>query len=282
MAAFGLLLSTGGLALNPQPGRAHAAGIVVTSLADTLTADGQCTLREALANAQADSAVHADCAGGAGFDVVTFSLSGVIALASPLPQLDSTGGAITIDGVGQAVTVDGGGAVVNLHGAQMVVTGSSFTANTALLAGGTVLNGAGVRLGAAALLHVSNSTFNGNTAGQDPVPWGNGGALVNQGTGTFSATTFESNHASQDGGTIYNRWPLTITNSTLRGNTALDSGAGLKNNGGAVVVIGSTFTANDGRGEGGGGLSQDGGSLTMATAPYRATWRGHPAKAVGC
>lgn len=321
-AGFGLLLSTGGLAINTQPERAHAAGIVVTSLADTLTADGQCTLREALANAQADSAVHADCAGGAGFDVVTFSLSGVITLASPLPQLAGTGGAITIDGAGQAITLDGGGslrpftvsagasvtlarftiangadpaaggallnggtvtldgmtltgntasaggggAVVNLHGAQMVVTGSSFTANAALLGGGAILNGAGVPSGPAALLHVSNSTFSGNTAGQDPVPWGNGGAVVNQGTATLSATRFEDNHASHDGGAIYNRGPLTITNSTFQGNTVLDSGAGLKNNGGAVLVTGSTFTAQDARGEGGGGLSQDGGSLTMANS----------------
>src|SRR5438105_5962250 len=54
---------------------AQAAGIVVTSAADGAPADdGQCTLREAILNANSDTtAGSSDCAAGSGADTITFA-----------------------------------------------------------------------------------------------------------------------------------------------------------------------------------------------------------------
>jgi len=138
------------------------------------------------------------------------------------------GGALTLNGMTFAnnqASAGAGGAVVNLHGATLTIDNSSFEGNFAQLDGGAILNGVGAQPGAPATLSATNSTFSGNTVGGNPLPWGNGGALVNQGAATFTTTLFEANHASHDGGAIYNRGPLTLTGSTLRANTVLDSGA---------------------------------------------------------
>jgi len=67
----------------------QAAAITVNSLADaSVSGNGQCTLREAITNANnnADSS-GGDCGAGSGTDTITFSLNGTITLASTLPSV---------------------------------------------------------------------------------------------------------------------------------------------------------------------------------------------------
>ena len=53
---------------------AHAASITVTTTVDELTTDGQCSLREAILNANNNaSAGHPDCTGGSGADTTAWS-----------------------------------------------------------------------------------------------------------------------------------------------------------------------------------------------------------------
>jgi CSLREA domain-containing protein len=88
--------------------RAHAASIVVNSLADTAANDGVCTLREAIQSANLNTAsggAGGECPAGSDdptIDVITFSVSGTITLGSPLPGIgDNSGddpGYVTIDG----------------------------------------------------------------------------------------------------------------------------------------------------------------------------------------
>ena len=67
---------------------AHAATLTVNSLADTKEVDGSCTLREAIENANDNTATNADCATGSGTDTITFSVSGTITLGdSALSQV---------------------------------------------------------------------------------------------------------------------------------------------------------------------------------------------------
>ncbi|MFO0750756.1 MAG: choice-of-anchor Q domain-containing protein [Myxococcota bacterium] len=98
-------------------GSAHAALITVETDVDTVAADGVCSLREALANANdPDSVDHSagDCAtGSAGADTITFdfdplvTVPAIIHVTSPLPIAS----AVTIDGVDQVdVTLHGGDA----------------------------------------------------------------------------------------------------------------------------------------------------------------------------
>ena len=52
-------------------GGVQAAAITINSLADIAAADGQCTLREAIANANTDNqSGSADCAAGSGADII--------------------------------------------------------------------------------------------------------------------------------------------------------------------------------------------------------------------
>jgi len=78
------------------------ATITVNSRSDAAVAgDGACTLREAIANSNADSdTTGGDCAAGSGSDLIAFSIGGGgtaagIALASALPEIDDP---VTIDG----------------------------------------------------------------------------------------------------------------------------------------------------------------------------------------
>ena len=85
------------LLLSAQVSR--AATITVDSLADTTTAgDGDCTLREAIANANNDGSdtTGGDCTTGSGADVIDFSVGGVITITQG--TLYITDDSTTIDG----------------------------------------------------------------------------------------------------------------------------------------------------------------------------------------
>ena len=72
---------------------ALAATIIVNSTADTTVAgDGQCTLREAIINANSNSdTTSGDCITGSGTDNIHFNLAGTppftIGVTSALPQI---------------------------------------------------------------------------------------------------------------------------------------------------------------------------------------------------
>ncbi len=78
------------------------ATITVNSLEDTAIAgDAKCTLREAIANANADAqTTGGDCAAGSGADMITFTVTGTIGLMSALPTITAS---LTISGPGPAL-----------------------------------------------------------------------------------------------------------------------------------------------------------------------------------
>ncbi len=53
-----------------------AATIPVTTTNPVVAADGQCSLIEAIDNANADAATHADCPAGSGADVIELATIG--------------------------------------------------------------------------------------------------------------------------------------------------------------------------------------------------------------
>ena len=80
----------------------NAATITVNSLSDAAAADGVCTLREAITNANLDStAGSVECAAGSGADTISITVAGTISLLQPLPDLSSD---MTIDGLGISQT----------------------------------------------------------------------------------------------------------------------------------------------------------------------------------
>lgn len=94
----GLVLAL--IAASGQPAR--AAGILVDSAADVVAVDAVCTLREAIANADADTS-GGDCVAGSGPDTITFVSDYTITLAGS--QLAAVSSEITITGNGPANTI---------------------------------------------------------------------------------------------------------------------------------------------------------------------------------
>lgn len=93
----------------------------------------------------------------------------------------------------------------------------------------------------------------------------NGGGIVHNGTGTLTLTqsTVRDNTA-KDGGGIYSNGAVNLINSTISGNTATDDGGGVYTRG-AVNLINTTISGNSAVDDGGGVRSFDGGSILNST-----------------
>ncbi|CAD6875183.1 choice-of-anchor Q domain-containing protein [Methylomonas fluvii] len=196
---------------------AWAATINVTNLLDVAAvADGSCTLREAVANANSDSdTTGGDCPAGSGADTITFGVNGTTVLNSTLTISDADG--LTLDSLGRSVTLSGGNAVRVLW----VTPGAGLTLKNL-----TVANGYADPLGGGVYnqfgsLTVLNSTFVGNTATRT------GGGIAN-----YSDTTL-----ANPGGN------LTVVNSTFSGNRSVFGGA-IRNSGISATITNSTIVGN--------------------------------------
>jgi CSLREA domain-containing protein len=219
---------------------AHAAGIVVNSLVDSEGSNGQCTLREAIQNANLDAAIFPDCAAGSGADTITFSVSGTIGLGLQLPNITAAAG-LTLDGTGRTLTISGNQMVRVMQ----VVAGASLTLNNLTITNGVApaSSGGGVRNDGT--LTVTNSTFSDNSA-----PSGGSGGGISNASGALTVTnsTFSGNTANFGGGILNSSGTLTIANSTFSGNPA--TGGGVYNVGGTATLR-NTIVANSGSNCGG-------------------------------
>lgn len=232
-------------------GAASGATITVNSLADTTVAgDTQCTLREALNNANSNSdTTGGDCAAGvAGLDTIAFKagLTGTILLSgTELPQITDS---VTVNGPGAAVITISGNTTsrifevynagsntpidVNInhltltggtdsYGGAISVDSENVTIDNVIATGNTATAGGAVAFSDyyGATLTVSNSTISGNTA----TGVGGGIAIYNaHGTINVSNSTISGNTATYGGGGIYAEYlyaPASISGSTISGNT---------------------------------------------------------------
>ncbi len=233
-----------------------AAILTVTTTADDTITDGQCSLREAIINANNNTATHPDCLAGSGADTIVFAAGlagGTITLTAGLPALAD---AVTLDGsaLSPLLTISG-----NDVARQLVInTGISATVSALVLTqgysgslGGAIYNNGGN-------LIVDGVTFYDNAAGFLGVT-GLGGGLYNAagGTATVLNTTFSTNLGAQGGGGIYNAGDLVVSDSLFEYNitycSTCDSfgvssggGAGIQNAFGTALVERTTFRYNTG------------------------------------
>lgn len=213
--------------------------ITVNSLADTATpGDGQCTLREALNNANAaGQTTGGDCAAGSNPSSINFSVTGTINLSAALPNINSN---VTINGPGSGMLT-----VRRNTGGEYSIFAINGT-KAANLAGLTITNGlapsgqngGGIRNSGS--LNLNNCVINGNSA-----PGGYGGGIFsNSAALTINNSTISGNSSNSAGG-IYSAFgPLTMTNSTLSGNTAIFSSGGLTNGAATTTLINCTISGN--------------------------------------
>jgi hypothetical protein len=183
--------------------------------------------------------------GGGG--IISGSIGNSLTVTNCVVSGNSATGAGTIGGGGIAHT-----------GGNLTITGTTFSSNSTSASGGGVGYSAGDPLGrtpSSGALSVSGSTFNTNTANS---AGGGGGALdlydFNLSTGTYSvvSSTFSSNTApTGSGGAIIveSGGPLTVTTSSLTGNSAGNAGGAVLSIGSASVTYSRLFgnTATTGR-----------------------------------
>jgi CSLREA domain-containing protein len=258
---------TAALLFQAEP--SYAAAITVNTTTDELNSDGDCSLREAITAANANTATDA-CAAGSGTDTITLpagtytlSVAGIGEDANATGDLDLTSN-ITINGAGATTTVidandidrvmhivtgtvdisgvtirngnmvsatDNGGGIRNTG--TVTLTESIVSDNTSLETGGITIYPGGT-------MTVIDSTIRDNTSSD------NSGGIYNNGTLTIDGSTISGNSATagtRRGGGLYSDGPLTITNSTISGNTALQGG-GIYAPFFASILVNTTITDN--------------------------------------
>src|SRR5262245_51200722 len=262
LAGAALLLALG-------QGVATAATITVTTNDPRIEADGQCSLVEAIVNANNDAATHPDCAAGSGADTTVLPANANLILSAAynrfygVPRITSR---ITIEGNGatiarqgnalpftlvavrdsgdltlQSVALRGGSPGVANLGAALTIVNSIITGN----------RGNGVSNYYRSTLTVASSTISGNASG-----------IFNLGALSIDNSTISDNRGSG----VSNIGTLTIDNSTISGNT----GVGVFNtfyckDCGTLNIQNSTISRN-GSNSGGGGVFNYGGRLTISNS----------------
>ena len=246
---------------------AQAETFTVTTAADEQNTNNQCSLREAIINAnQNNQSGSADCPAGVGEDTINFNLvsPATITLASQLTITDSAG--LIIDGGSANITVSGNNAGrVFEVGTPPTISGAKLTLNNLTVANGSELFGAGIFNNGT--LTVNNSTLSGNSA-TTPLGNGGGGGIWNAASATLTVnnSTLSGNSAQPElfgnGGAIYNQGgTITVSNSTLSGNSS-NTGGGLGMNAGTITVSNSTLSGNSAQGAGG-GIARNAGTVSL-------------------
>ena len=237
LAGAALLLALG-------QGVATAATITVTTSNPNIAADGQCSLIEAIVNANNDAATHPDCPAGSGADTILLPASANIIVSTVnglrygqsgaplgLPLITSP---TTIEGNGATIARDASAPAFGLIGVRFP---GSLAFQNLTLRGGTF---AGVSNDGT--LSIKNSTISGNGSGVYNV----------FGSAAIENSTIAGNTVG--GGVTNYGGRVTITNSTISGNTAI-TGGGIANCAYASSFTISNSTISGNMANRGGGVS---------------------------
>lgn len=291
-----------------------AAAITVNSTADSLTAgDGNCTLREAIVNANANSdTTGGDCAAGSGADTVdlpagtyTLTLAGADEDASLTGDLDVSGD-LTLTGAGAATTaIDANALDRVLHVHSGTVTISDVTIRNGLTPsgadgldctynycfefagdgepGGGIYNQATLNLNRVAV--TGNATGNGGNAGDVNCPepdaycmaragdGGHGGGIYNIGTLGMDASSVTDNQTGSGGAAGSVSCPGGGYPMCYSDSGDMGNGGGAA--GGVLTIVATTFSGNTAYD--GGALQQDGANVSISRSRFvqnTATWSG--------
>jgi len=236
------------LALSASP-PAHAANITVDAGVVVIANDGDCSLREAIINANDNAATHADCTGGdPGPDTITLPAASTFTV----PDVDNTtDGENGLPSITSEITIDGNGSIIERD------TGAADTFRLFHVAAGgdLTLDATTVRYGIAdddpddygggilsfGYLDIRNgSVISGNYATED-----GGGIAAFESSVTITGSTVGGNSAVEAGGGIFGEFvDMEITGSTISGNTAVFLGGGVTAYAGSVSIVDSMVSSN--------------------------------------
>ena len=278
-----------------RPPLAHAATITVAAGEVAVSANDQCSLREAIINANNDAATHADCTAGSGADIINlaagpYSVTDSYAAYSGntgLPQIATN---ITINGNGATIDRNSGtgfrlfavsnagnltlndlsltdGAMTSdVGGGAIYNGGGTVTLNNVTLSGnnGTGSQGGGAIHANGGTTNANDSTFTNNTengGGGGGGIYANNGATVNviDSTLTLNSATSNLGGAIATGYSGVNN--INVSGSTLNNNSA-NTGGGIGIGAGTVIVTNSTISGNTAS-NAGGGIAGGNGTVTL-------------------
>ena len=190
-------------------GVATAAKITVTTKDARVRPDGQCSLIEAIVNANADAAFFSDCPAGDGADTIVLPTKANIGVRD---VYDITYGPTGLPLVTGTITIEGNGARIRRQGkAAFRLLAVSKTGN--------------LTIQDVEVSHGSGNFFSGG-----------GGGIFNNGTLAIQDSTISGN--SSFGGSVLNHATLIIENSTISGNVG-----GVQNGGRGPSYAASSVTS---------------------------------------
>jgi hypothetical protein len=162
---------------------------------------------------------------------------------------------------GNYAYVDGGG-IDTLYPAPLSLGSALSVSNCNLTGNGALVNGGGVANEAGGEVAITGCTFTQNFAQLNP---SDGGGIWNDGQASVANCTLASNTAGAGGG-IDNIATMEVTSCTLSGNVA-DAGGGIEDDAGTLTLSDSTLTGNSTFPTFlyGGGISTDGSATVTVT-----------------
>lgn len=254
--------------LTLPPPVAQAAIITVTTTADEINKNGDCSLREAVRAANLDKAVDA-CLAGNGADIIKLPPGTyILAIAGTGEDEALTGDLdlttkLAISGAGRTKTIIDGNnldqvfdiaANITVEISGVTVTGGKST---------TTDRGGGLAIDEKGTLTLINSTVSGNNAVSG------GGLYVDEGSRvTLTNSWVDDNEAFEGGGIYVNKNArLTVINSQVTKNTSDGGGGGIFTNEGSMVTItNSQMSGNMIIGSDGGAIYMGYSSLTLTNS----------------
>lgn len=254
----------------------QAATITVTTVADELNSDGDCSLREAIRAANQDASFDA-CPAGNGADQIvlpagtyTLSVAGTGEDAAVTGDLDILQD-VTIQGAGNTSTIiDGNGyndrvfdifSPAHVTLTRMTIQGGSDSG----FCGGGIRNQGTLTLRNALVIANYSSACGGGlynamgaTATLETVAFGNNGApfgaaISNSGALTLTQVSLTFDTALHEAGGLENGGSATLTDVTIAFETAGERGGGIYNSGG-LTVTNTTLSHNQATSGNGGGI----------------------------
>jgi len=213
-------------AVPPAPVQADGTITVETAIDHdqwlAMVADGNCSLREAILNANSTTAPYqpyTDCSPGSmGIDTITFAANYTVTLGLQNELL-----------VTSPIVIQGNGAANTIIEADATPGTSTYRVLHVASTGSLTLNGVTVRNGRCDGACVSATA-------------GGGGIYNDQGTLIINDSSILGNKARYAGGIANNQGSLTVTGSLLESNGAISDNA---NVGGGIYSLGGTLNISD-------------------------------------
>ena len=210
-----------------------AAGEVVTAVGN-----GNCSLHEAIRNAESDSDTSGgDCVAGSGNDVIALAAGSTYTISNAIADVAGTMN-VGLPEVRSNITINGNGAIIQRDPA---------------LFNATPCSGSGSKFRILKVGNDGNLTIHSATLRNGCVQGQAGGAIHNHGVLVLDRVNVLNNEAQAAGG-IQNDGTLTMSRSTLANNVAITGAAGGLGNSRTLQVVESTINNNTTTGAGGGGL----------------------------